>query len=123
MFLFHDGIEPVQIFQARHVAHDRRNVSIDEACGLLQFFLPSPGDNDVRTFFHETLGCGQANAAATARDDCNLTFKLSHDFFLPGFRLWSFGDAAENLDIGPPGSGVECGKAHIGGAKTIRIDD
>jgi hypothetical protein len=33
------------------------------------------------------------------------------------------GDAPENLDIGRPGSGVECGKAHIGGAKTIRIDD
>src|ERR1700692_3387035 len=29
MFLFHDGIEPVQIFQARHVPRDRRNVSPD----------------------------------------------------------------------------------------------
>ena len=74
MFLLHDGIEPVQIFQTRHVAHDRRNVSIDEACGLLQLFLSSPGDHDVRTFFDEALGCGQANPAASARDDCNLTF-------------------------------------------------
>src|ERR1700730_4943439 len=29
----------------------------------------------------------------------------------------------ETLDIGPPGSGVECGNAHIGGAKSIRLDD
>src|ERR1700721_1011097 len=74
MFLFHDSIEPVQIFQARDVAHDRRHVSLDEGWGLLQLFLPSPPENDVRTFFHEALGCGQANPAASARDDCNLTF-------------------------------------------------
>src|SRR2546428_2701 len=60
--------------QARDVAHDRRNVSLDEGCGLLQLFLSSPSDHDVRTFFHEALGCGQANPAASARDDCNLTF-------------------------------------------------
>src|SRR6266702_3968549 len=42
MFFFHDGIEPVQIFQARDVAHDRRNLSLDEGCGLLQLFLSTP---------------------------------------------------------------------------------
>jgi len=25
--------------------------------------------------------------------------------------------------MGPPASGVECGNAHIGGAKSIRLDD
>src|SRR6202171_3812428 len=79
MFLFHDGIEPVQIFQPRDVAHDRRHVSLDEGCGLLQLFLSSPGDHDVRTFFHEALRCGQANPDASARDDCNLTFECFHD--------------------------------------------
>jgi hypothetical protein len=41
------------------------------------------------------------------------------------FRLlvWSFGEAPENLDMGLPASGVECGSAHIGGAKSIRPDD
>ena len=34
MLLFHDGIKAVQIFQARHVAHDRRNVFLDEGRGL-----------------------------------------------------------------------------------------
>jgi len=25
--------------------------------------------------------------------------------------------------MGPPASGVECGSVHIGGAKSIRLDD
>src|SRR5476649_667618 len=54
------NITTVQIFQARHVAHDRRNVSLDEGCGFLQLLLSSPSDHDVGTFFHEALGCGQA---------------------------------------------------------------
>jgi hypothetical protein len=33
------------------------------------------------------------------------------------------GDVPENLEIGPPESAVECGSAHIGGAKSIRLDD
>jgi hypothetical protein len=52
----------------------RRHVSLDEGCGLLQLFLSSPSDHDVRTFVHEALGSGQANPAASARDDGNLTF-------------------------------------------------
>ncbi len=74
MFLFHDSIEPVQIFQARHIAHDRRDVFLDERGGLLQLILSSPSDDDVRTFIHEALGCGQANPTASARDECNLAF-------------------------------------------------
>ena len=50
-------------------------------------------------------------------------FSLSHDLLLSGFRLWLFGDVPESLDMGPPESGVECGSAHIGGAKSIRLDD
>jgi hypothetical protein len=73
MFLFHYGIEPVQIFQPRHVACDRRNVSFEKGCGLLQLFLSSASDYDVRTFFHEALRCGQANPAASARDDRNFS--------------------------------------------------
>src|SRR3984893_3238791 len=69
MFLFHNGIEAIQIFQPRHVACDRRNVSFDEGCGLLQLFLSSPSDHYVGAFFHEALGCGQANPAASACDD------------------------------------------------------
>jgi len=76
MFLFHDGIEPVQIFQARHVARDRRNVSPDKGYGFFKLFLSSPSNYDVRTLFHETLGRGQANPAASACDNRNFARKV-----------------------------------------------
>src|ERR1019366_5145177 len=87
------SIEPVQIFQARHVAHDRRNVSLDEGCGLLQLFLSSPSDHDVRTFFHEALGGGQANPAASACDNRNfsrqfLSMVITHMFSPSCFSLF-----------------------------------
>ena len=34
-----------------------------------------------------------------------------------------FEEAFETLEMGPPKSGVECGSAHIGGAKSIRLGD
>src|SRR5579862_5925198 len=71
MFLFHRDIEPVQIFQTRYVARDRRDISPDKGCGLLELFLSSPSDYDVRAFFHEALGGGQANPAASAGDNRN----------------------------------------------------
>jgi hypothetical protein len=74
VFLLHDGIEPIQIFQTRHVAHDRRNVFRDEGRGVLQLFFASPGDHDVRAFVHEALGGGQPDPAASARDDGDLAF-------------------------------------------------
>src|SRR6202012_2198836 len=37
--------------------------------------------------------------------------------------LWSFGEIAENFEMGPPASGVEGGSAHIAGAKSIQPDD
>src|ERR1700760_994995 len=80
MFLFHNRVEPVQIFQARHVAHHRRNVCFDRGCGLFQLFLSSPCDHDGGAFVHEAFGCGQANSAASAGDDCDLTLQFFHDF-------------------------------------------
>src|ERR1700739_4668916 len=78
VLLFHDGIEPVQILKARYVASDRRDVLTDKGCALFQLFLASAGDYDVRTFSDEPLGRAQANPAAAARDDCDLTVKLFH---------------------------------------------
>jgi hypothetical protein len=37
--------------------------------------------------------------------------------------LWLYGKSPENPDIGSPKSGGECGIVHIGGAKTIQLDD
>src|SRR6202030_4668790 len=86
VFLFHDGIEPIQILKARDVASDRRDVFTDKGCGLLQLFLTSPSDHDVRTFFHEALGGGQANPAVAACDYRNfsrqfLSIVITHMFF------------------------------------------
>ncbi|ESX97297.1 hypothetical protein X754_03000 [Mesorhizobium sp. LNJC403B00] len=75
----YDGIEAIQIFQERHVTHDRRNAFHDEGCGLVQLFLSSPGNHDARSFFYEALGCGQSDPAASARDDCDLAFEFFHN--------------------------------------------
>jgi hypothetical protein len=40
-----------------------------------------------------------------------------------GSVFGSSGEASESLDMGLPASGVECRSAHIGGAKSIRLDD
>jgi hypothetical protein len=74
VLLFHDGIEPVQIIKTRYVTCDRRDVFTDKGCGLFQLFLSSASDYDVRTFFHEALGCRQANPAVATCNDYNLTF-------------------------------------------------
>jgi hypothetical protein len=39
------------------------------------------------------------------------------------FRGVGTASASENLEMGQPASVVECGSAHIGGAKSIRLDD
>src|SRR5215475_10992119 len=93
MLLFHNGIEPVQIFQARYVARDRRDVSPDKGCGLFQLFLSSASDHDVGTFFHEALSCGQADPAVAASYDHDFSCKFTHGFETPiylfkGTRKW-----------------------------------
>src|SRR3546814_18638143 len=59
MLLLHGRVEPIQIFHARYVAYDRRNVSSDEGCASLQLFLSSPVDHDLRAFFNQALVRGQ----------------------------------------------------------------
>ena len=39
-------------------------------------------DENVCAFFNESLGALQRQAARSTRDDCNLTFKLSHNYSL-----------------------------------------
>jgi hypothetical protein len=38
------------------------------------------------------------------------------------FRFWSSEEDAETPEMGLKTSGFQCGSAHIGGAKTIRLD-
>ena len=73
VFLFYGGVEPIQILQASDVADDRRHVLRDSGGGLVKLLLASPGDHDVRAFFHEALGRSQANPAASACDNRNFS--------------------------------------------------
>src|SRR5579862_2612754 len=94
VLLFHEGIEPVQILDARYVARDRRDVFSDSGCGLFQLFLSSPGNHDVCTFLDEALRCGKANPAASSRDDCDLAFEYFHNPFPFIFGCASHGTAS-----------------------------
>src|SRR3979490_468854 len=101
--------QTVEVVEIGRVAAHAGHVPADQLDGLVQRLLFPARDENIGAFFNEPLGARQRHAARSTRDDCNLTFKLSHDYFLPGFRLWSVGDAPENLDIGPPGSRVARG--------------
>ena len=90
---------------------------IEVGHGGVENCLPAAEDEDEGTLFDEALCRREANAGSAARDDCNLTVKLSHDF---SFRGVGTASASEILKMGPPASVVECGSAHIGGAKSIQ---
>ena len=82
--------------------------------------LPAAEDEDEGALFDKAPCSSAANAGSAARNDCNLAPKLSHDFSLRGVGTAS---VPENLGMGPSASLVECGNAHIGGARSIRLDD
>jgi hypothetical protein len=78
--------------------------------------------------FHETLGDGEPDATISAADDGDLTFQSQHDaspatvlkFVLStGTRTASW-RALDGRQIGPAASGLQCGNAHMDGAKMIR---
>ena len=118
LFPFDRVEQTLEVVEIGRVAAHAGHVPADQPDGLVERVLPTARDEDVGAFFNEPLGARQRHAARSARDDGNLTFKLSHDFF-PA-PSWSFGEAPETVDLGLPKSGVECGSAHIGGAKLIR---
>ena len=114
--------QTVEVVEIGRVAAHAGHVPANQLDGLVERLLPPARDENIGAFFNEPLGARQRHAARSTRDDCNLTLKLSHDFSFQAPSL-VVGDAPENLDMGLPASGVECGSAHIGGAKSIRLDD
>ena len=112
--------QTVEVVEIGRVAAHAGHVPADQFDGLVQRLLFPARDENIGAFFNEPLGARERHAARSARDDCNLTRKLSHDFSFGGVGTAS---ASENLEMGLPASGVECGNAHIGGAKSIRLDD
>src|SRR6185312_374653 len=66
-----------------------------------------------------------ALASAMPLDPPVMTATLPSSFPMTSpsrLRLWSFGEAPDNCEMGLPASGVESESAHIGGAKSIRVD-
>src|SRR6202043_1140261 len=112
--------QTVEVVAIRRGPPDAGSVPANQPDSLVERLLPPARDEDIGAFFNEPPGARQCHAARSTRDDCNLTLKLSHDFSFSGVGTAS---ASENLEMGPPESGVECGSAHIGGAKSIRLDD
>src|SRR3981189_3539235 len=112
--------QAVEVVEIGRVAAHAGYVPANQLDGLVERLLPPARDENIGAFFNEPLGARQCHAARSTRDDSNLTLKLSHNF---SFRGVGTASAPENLDMGLPASGVECGSAHIGGAKSIRLDD
>ncbi len=55
VFLFHDGIQSVQILEARYITRDRRDVFTDRGCGSLAaapISAQSKRDIDVKELEH-----------------------------------------------------------------------
>src|SRR5260221_13115577 len=112
--------QTVEVVEIGRVAAHAGHVPADQLDGLVERLLPTARDENIGAFVNEPLGARQRHSARSTRDDCNLTVKLSHNF---SFRGVGTASAPENLDMGLPASGVECRSAHIGGAKSIRLND
>src|SRR6185503_3680628 len=115
LFPFDCFEQPVEVVEIGRVAAHAGHVLADQLDGLVERLLSAARDENIGAFFNEPSGARQRHAARSARDDCNLTVQLSHDF---SFRGVGTASASENLEMGPPASVVECASAHTGGAKS-----
>jgi len=50
------------------------------AASGVELCLPAAEDEDEGALLDEALCCGAADAGSATGDDCNLTFKLSHNY-------------------------------------------
>src|ERR1700733_4800184 len=76
-----DRIEQaVEVVELGRVAAHAGHVPANQLDGLVERLLFPAGDEDIGAFFNEPLGARQGHTARSTRDDCNLTFKLTHDF-------------------------------------------
>src|SRR5882757_1591286 len=64
--------EAIQIVQIRYVSLYSGDVLPDLLDRRSQLLLTAPGDENVRAFVHKLFRCRQADAAVSARDQCNL---------------------------------------------------
>src|SRR5579859_1510799 len=78
LFPFDCFEQAVEVIEIGRVAAHAGHVPADQTDGLVQRLLPSARDEDIGAFFNEPPGARQRHAARSTRDDCDLTFKLSH---------------------------------------------
>jgi hypothetical protein len=71
--------QAVEIVEIGRVAAHAGHVPANQLDGLVELLLPPTRDENVGAFFNEPLGTRQRHAARSTRDDCNLTFKFSHN--------------------------------------------
>ena len=76
----HRRVEPVEVGLIRDRALHRAGIGPEVGHSGVERFLPAAEDEDEGALLDEALCCGAADAGSATRDDCNLTFKLSHDF-------------------------------------------
>src|SRR6478672_7263882 len=72
--------QTVEVVEIGRVATHAGDVPANQPDGLVERLLPSARDEDIGAFFDKPPGARQGHAARSARDDCNLTVQLSHDF-------------------------------------------
>src|SRR6201993_4406167 len=84
-----DRIEQtVEVVEIGGVAAHAGHVSANQLDRLIELLLPPTRDENVGAFFDEAFGASQRHAARSTRDDCNFSFKLSHNYSL---RVIAFG--------------------------------
>src|SRR3954454_23251730 len=104
---FEQAVEIVEISRiAAHAGH----VAADQLDGLVELLLLPARYENVSAFFHEPLGALQRHAARSTRDDCNLTFELTHDLSF-GSALIVRGRSREPR-YGSAAVRFQCGKTH-----------
>src|SRR6202021_466143 len=74
--------QTVEVVEIGRVAAHAGYVPANQLDGLIERLLPPARDENVGTFFNEALGALQRQAARSTRDDCNFSFKLSHNYSL-----------------------------------------
>src|SRR5579863_5999935 len=71
--------QAVEVVEIGRVTAHADYVPANQLDGFIELLLLPTGDENVGALFNEELGAGQRHAARSTRDDCNFSFKLSHD--------------------------------------------
>src|ERR1700720_1169517 len=79
----HRRVESVEVGQIGDRALHRAGVGPEVGHSGIELCLPAAEDEDEGPLLDEALCCGAADAGSATGDDCNFSFKLSHNYSLP----------------------------------------